>query len=366
MNAALPRHSNKKRILFLCPFPHGGGPSQRFRFEQYLSLLEANGFEVHQEGFLDAATTGILYQPGHAREKVIGVLRGFKKRLALLLHARRYDYVFIHLEAAPLGPPVIEAALLALGCKIVFDIDDAIFISVTQAENRLAARLRWRSKVAWITRHSYKVIGVNPYLVEWAREFNESVLLVPTTIDPNVHRPAPPDFPRGPLPVLGWTGTRTTITHLHSIQEALEELDTKYDFVFRAICDRDPALKLRRYEFVPWKASTEIEDLWPIQIGLMPVRDIPVAKGKVGFKAIQYSALEIVPVVSDVGSGPEVVEHGVTGLVVENTSKAWVDAIGSLLRDPCARERMGRAARTKILATYSTTAQAPNYLGLFA
>ena len=36
----------KQRILFLCPRPHGGLPSQRFRFEQYLTLLEERGFEV--------------------------------------------------------------------------------------------------------------------------------------------------------------------------------------------------------------------------------------------------------------------------------------------------------------------------------
>jgi glycosyltransferase involved in cell wall biosynthesis len=356
---------DKPRILFLCPQPHAGGPGQRFRFEQYLSLLEENGFEVRQEPFLDPATMKILYQPGHTREKVLGVLGGFRRRLALLLEARRYDYVFVHLEAAPIGPPVIEAALVALGCKIIFDIDDAIFISVTGAENRLVSRFRWRSKVAWTAKHSYKVVGVNPFLVDWARQFNDQVFLIPTTIRPEVHRPAPADFQHGPRPVIGWTGSRSTAPYLKTIESALQELEKTHEFTFRAICDRDPALGLRHYEFVPWKAATEIEDLWPIQIGVMPVPDVKFAKGKVGFKAIQYSALGIVPVVSGVGSGPEVVEHGVTGLVVENTDKAWVKALAGLLDDTDARVRMGQAARDKILATYSTTAQGPNYLGLF-
>ena len=97
----------------------------------------------------------------------------------------------------------------------------------------------------------------------------------------------------------------------------------------------------------------------------MPVLDDDVARGKVGFKAIQYSAIGIVPVVSEVGSGPEVVEHGVTGLVCPNETSAWVDAIGSLIHDPEKRARMGQAAREKILRKYSTTAQATNYLSLF-
>jgi glycosyltransferase involved in cell wall biosynthesis len=356
----------KQKILFLCPYPHGLAPSQRFRFEQYLSVLEEHGFEVRQEPFLDVATARVLNLPGHYVEKASGVIGGFRRRLALLLEARRYDYVFIHLEATPLGPPIIEAALVALGRKLIFDIDDAIFIARTQKENNLVSRFRWRSKIGWIARHSDKVLGVNPFLVQWARNFNDDVRLIPTTIDPRIHRPAPVNYVRGPRPVIGWTGTRTTAPYLLTVRDALEELDAKFEFTFRAICDRDPGLKLRHYEYVPWQASSEIQDLWPIQIGLMPVPDEDFAKGKVGFKAVQYSALGIVPVVSNVGSGPEVVEHGVTGLVLPNDRGAWVEALGALLHDPAARERMAHAARKKILATYSTVVQTPNYVGLFA
>jgi glycosyltransferase involved in cell wall biosynthesis len=100
-------------------------------------------------------------------------------------------------------------------------------------------------------------------------------------------------------------------------------------------------------------------------VGLMPVPDDPFSRGKVGFKAIQYSALEIPPVVSDVGSGREVVVDGQTGLVLPNETGAWQAALAALLDDPARRRRMGLAARDYILARYSIPAQRPNYLGLF-
>ncbi len=357
--------SRRPRILFLCPYPHGGCPSQRFRFEQYLPILEAQGYEVRQEPFFDVATTRIVHHAGHTGTKVGGVLKGFARRLALLREARDFDFVFIHLEAAPIGPPIIEAALFALGKKVIYDIDDFIMVPRTQRVNRLAASLRWRSKVAWIAKRARKVVGVNPFLVDWARQHNPDVRLIPTTIDPSRHRP-PPERTARARTTLGWTGTRTTARYLEVVREALAELDRTHDFTLRVICDTDPGFALKHYEFVPWREKTEIEDLWPIDIGIMPVHDDGFSKGKVGFKAIQFSALEIPSVVSDIGSGREVVEDGVTGLVVENTTEAWVTALRRLIERPEERRRLGAAARDRILRTYSIPAQTESYLSLFA
>jgi glycosyltransferase involved in cell wall biosynthesis len=372
MATAGPRSSSgtsnrKPRILFLAPRPYGTNPSQRFRFEQYLPILEARGYEVREEPFLDEATVRLLSKPGHTREKVGGVLRGFARRMSVLRDARDFDFVFIHLEAAPVGPPIIEAVLFAMGKPVIYDIDDVMFVAKTQRENRLAAPFRFRSKVAWTAKRARTVIGVNPFLVEWAGRHNRDTRLIPTTIDPARHRPAPDRSERGAGEVvrLGWTGSKTTAPYLDVAREALAELDRTRDFTLRVICDHDPGFKLKRYEFVPWREKTEIEDLWPIDVGIMPVKDDIVAKGKVGFKAIQFSALEIPCVVSDVGSGREVVEDGVTGLVVPNTVVDWVAALRRLIDDPALRRRMGCAARERVLATYSVPAQTPNYLSLF-
>jgi glycosyltransferase involved in cell wall biosynthesis len=339
-------------------------PSQRFRFEQYMPILEAHGFEVRQEPFLDAETTRIVHKHGHTARKVRGVLAGFARRLALLREMRKFDFVFIHLEATPIGPPWIEAALFAMGKTVIYDIDDLIFAPVATAPNKIVESLRFRSKVAWTARHARRVVGVNPFLVDWARQLNSDSRLIPTTIDPSHHRP-PPERVAGAIPTLGWTGSRTTTLHLDVLREALSRLEQTHEFTLRVICDVDPGFELKRYEFIRWREATEIEDLWPIDIGLMPAADLAVSKGKVGFKAIQFSALEIPCVASDIGSAREVVEDGVTGLVVPNTTTAWTDALVRLIDAPDERRRMGRAARERILATYSIPAQTESYLSLF-
>jgi starch synthase len=58
-------------------------------------------------------------------------------------------------------------------------------------------------------------------------------------------------------------------------------------------------------------------------------------------------------VASDAGGLPEVVEDGVTGLVVpRGNSAALAAAIGSLLADPERRLRMGQAGRERALRLF--------------
>jgi starch synthase len=58
-------------------------------------------------------------------------------------------------------------------------------------------------------------------------------------------------------------------------------------------------------------------------------------------------------VASDAGGLPEVVQHGVTGLVVpRGDSAALAEAIGSLLGDPERSARMGRAGRERALRLF--------------
>lgn len=356
----------RKRVLILCNYPFGVAPGQRFRFEQYFKVLADAGIETTVEPFFQLSTWQILYKPGYTARKAWAVVSGFARRFWSLRNARKYDYVFVVLEAAPIGPPLIEWCLFFLNCRVVYDIDDVIFMSRTSEANRLVSRLRWRSKIAYICRNSVRVTACNKFLKDWAAQFNPHALILPTTIDSNHYKPDARKKSRS-RPVIGWTGSHSNIPYLEIVLPALLELQQRFDFELQVICNVAPNIQgLRNYKFVKWSGETEVENLSVFDIGLMPVPDDLWAKGKVGLKAIQYSALEIVPVASDVGSGPEVIIDGTTGFLVKNTKEDWYRALAWLLDHPGSWESMGRAARAHILATYSVTAQAPAYVGLFA
>ncbi|HEX5412404.1 MAG TPA: glycosyltransferase family 4 protein [Terriglobia bacterium] len=360
-------HPAKVRALVLCPAPEGRSPGQRFRFEQYLGVLGAAGIDVEVAPFLDPATSTILYASGSNFSKMAGVLVGFFHRLRLASRFGDYDRIFIFREAAPLGPPIIEWLAFRSRKPVVYDFDDAIFIRNVSKANRLIGWLKFPSKVRYITCRSELVMVCNDYLREWANELNGNAVIVPTTIDLDYHRSSRDRSQPADRPVVGWTGSHSTAPYLDLIRPALRELERRREFEFRVICDKDPGFpELKNYRFVPWRLETEIADLDMFDIGVMPVPDGPWQRGKVGFKAIQYGAMEMPAVVSATGAGGDVVRHGVTGLVVENSADAWCHALERLIADSGRAAQMGREARLHVAASYSTAAQAGAYINAFS
>src|SRR5688572_30700360 len=96
------------KVLFLVPYPLKKSPSQRFRFEQYFHFLQRKGIEYRVCSFLDAHNWQVFYKPGKTPEKMLALFSGFLRRVSDLFQASSFDFIFIHREAAPLGPPVIE------------------------------------------------------------------------------------------------------------------------------------------------------------------------------------------------------------------------------------------------------------------
>ena len=355
------------RILFLIPYPPGRAPSQRFRFEQYLDALTAHGHQYRLAPFLSVATWNILYKPGQAAAKALGILCGFARRAGQLFTVPGYDFVFVHREAAPVGPPVFEWLIAnVLGKKIIYDFDDAIWLANTSEANKIAAGVKWHHKVDDICRWAYKNSCGNTYLANYARQFNPNSVVNPTTIDTvNLHNQMRDQAAPGRL-VIGWTGTHSTLKYLDQVVPVLAKLEAEgLDFEFRVISNQPPALPLRSLVFLPWCKETEIADLLGFHVGLMPLEDDLWAKGKCAFKALQYMALGIPALVSPVGMNTEVVQHGQNGFVC-STPAEWEASLRQLLADADLRQHLGQAARATIEQRYSVRANTPNFLALFS
>ena len=95
-------------VLFIVQLPKRVSPGQRFRFELYEDLLRSNGFNVTTRYFLDEQAYSILYKPGHIPQKIIAVLKGTARRIWLAFSVKKYDYILLQREAAPIGPPFFE------------------------------------------------------------------------------------------------------------------------------------------------------------------------------------------------------------------------------------------------------------------
>jgi glycosyltransferase involved in cell wall biosynthesis len=357
----------QRTILFLIPYPLHEAPSQRFRFEQYFQVLRENGFGIEVQSFLHKENWKILYQRGMYFKKILTLFSGISSRFRILFSIYKYDFIFIHRETMPLGPPVMEW-IIAKVCRkrIIYDFDDAIWLTDKVGEGRFMRWLKGRGKVSDICLWSYKVSCGNHFLCEYAYRFNENVFLIPTTVDTEeTHNP---DLVQGSdsSVTLGWTGSTSTLKYLEILEPVLNRIQAKYPSVkMIVIADKKPNLNIPNLEFVPWAKETEIRDLKRIRIGVMPLPNDEWANGKCGFKAIQYMSLQIPPVISPVGMNCQLVDDGKDGFLAADENE-WFTCLEKLINDPSLRRSMGELARQKIITHYSVISNRSSFLRLFA
>lgn len=352
------------RVYFIVPAPVGISPGQRFRHEHYLSILQENNIYFHLSSFYSLASWKALYTHGNKFKKIISVFSGFLKRTIDLFRIVRYQYVYIYREAAPLGPPVFEWIIAKLlRKKIIYDFDDAIWIPVTSEYNTLVRKFRSFYKVAKICKWAYKVSVGNQFLQQFAKQYNPNTVLVPTVVNTDKSHNKVQDQQTS-SPAIGWTGSFSTLRYIDIILPVLRQLQMQYDFLFVVIADKDPQLDLKKYKFIKWNKQTEANDLLNFHIGVMPLYDDDISKGKCGFKAIQYMSLGIPAMVSPVGVNSEIVDEGINGFLCA-TETDWKIKLEKLLMDSALRKELGESARRKIQAQYSVEATTTTFLNLF-
>jgi glycosyltransferase involved in cell wall biosynthesis len=114
--------------------------------------------------------------------------------------------------------------------------------------------------------------------------------------------------------------------------------------------------------FLGWVANSDL----PPYYRAAAVSVLPSLEEGFGIPAAEAMGCEVPVVASDAGGLPEVVEDGVTGLVVpRGDSTALARAIGSLLADPERRRRMGQAGRERALRLFDWDRSAEQFEELY-
>lgn len=353
--------TNPIRVLALSPIPEEGAGC-RFRIAQFIPYLRSVGIDVTLRSLFTAEFFNLVYRRGQYVRKASGFAALALKHLASLRDLSRFDLLLLYREMLPIGPAIVERLLaLRSGPPMIFDFDDAIFLPSVSEANRSIAALKQPRKVATIIRHSDRVIAGNEYLATYARRFNDAVTVIPTVVDTTKFVPhtGSSNGATRPAPIVGWIGSPTTASYLRGLMPVLHDVQRTQPFVLRVSGVGEPIeAPGLAIEQPSWSLVGEVELFNTCDVGVYPLADDEWARGKCGFKAIEFMACGVPVVASAVGVNREIVQDGVNGFLA-STSAEWIEKLGRLLADPELRSRIGAAGRRTIVDRYSLQVHAP-------
>lgn len=327
------------RVLFLIKSDYT--PSSRIRAGDIIPLLKASGTDAE-----------CRIMPS-----------SFLGRLKLFAEAAEYDAVVLQKRLLKLP----DFMLLRNRAKcLVFDFDDAIYLrnaspSELDADYKSFTRKRLFSRTV---RNSDVVVAANNVLAAAAGKIcdTKKIKVVPSTVNTssiiskNTYTLSRP-------PVIGWTGTKSTLRYLEFIAPALRKAAASHDFVLRVVADKSIDIPGIKTEFVKWELESQYTRIKDFDIGIMPLSSDPFSEGKAAYKLIQYMACGVPSVCSPVGMNSDVAENGKCALCASSNDE-FADAICKLLSDEELRRNIGQNARKAAESKYSLEAASKLWLDI--
>jgi glycosyltransferase involved in cell wall biosynthesis len=272
-----------------------------------------------------------------------------------MLAAARSTRLLVHREASPLSRGHLESALARSATVSVYDFDDALYLDTGTGPfyRRLAPKA---TKVARVLRTVDRVVAGNDTLANWAADHHRDVVVIPSCVDTSAYRPKA-DYAVGSPPRIGWIGSSSSEVHLASISSALLALHDRLGA--RLVVLGSPAGHLGRLERmvdrIPWSLPSQRDETARFDVGIMPLLDTPYARGKCGYKLLQYLAAGVPSVASPVGVNTEILR--LAGMPAVQDPKEWEESITALLEASTDRRRtLGTRGRDVVTEHYSFSA----------
>ncbi len=312
----------KPNVLFL--IQHPDLPSSRVRVLDLLPALEANGIQPQVEP----------YPSGMAR----------KARLVRSLST--WDAVVVQKKL----PSPAESRLLRMASKrLVYDLDDAVYQHHESVQGR--SNFSRQRKFEAIARQAHLVLAGNQTLADAVRPYNDNIAIIPSAV-PVLHIPQHDHTQPHTRCIIGWVGGCINLTQLALLRPVLADLHARHKIELRILSSEPIDMSPTPTTFIPWSLEKQTQEIAHFDIGVMPLPPSAHASAKCGYKALQYMAACVPPVVSDTPCNRKIVDHAHEGFVAESW-RTFAQHLETLIQNPALRHQFGHAARRKVVAHYS-------------
>lgn len=289
-------------------------------------------------------------------------------KLALLLFALKilfYDIIVFQKSYSRWHCFLMSWAKLA-GKKTVIDLDDA----PSRTNNSVTLK-----NVEYMLRNVSVVTVGSRALFDYATGYSDNVYLIPSCVRLKYYRSLENRENAKDFICLGWIGNGKHYKEdlISILREPLAEVAKKSPIRLKLIgvCgEKDlyaafsgiPGLHLDFIDQIDWSDPGAVSGaLQDVDIGLYPLLQNEFNKYKCGFKALEYMAMGVPVVSSDVAENREIVIEGENGFFAYGSDE-WRDALGQLVADASLRRRFGVNGRKLVEERYSVRVAAGLFL----
>lgn len=308
---------------------------------QFLPYLEST-YNLHHFAFLDDKTYD-SFKKNKLFTTSLRVLFLLFKPLSLVFKVKKNDILFIHRDIYPFGPFWLERFLKSRGAKIIFDLDDAIFLEetteITNKKNKILYRLKYGKRYNQIIGLADLVICGNEFLANYCKKINPNTYILPTVIDltkvkvaeKNRQRPATDNL------TFGWIGNPGNSQYFSKILPIFDQLSLKYKRYITFKCIGGKIIYIPKSPYfnisqVEWSEETEYDELISIDVGIMPLKNSSWSKGKCGLKILQYMSVSKPTIADAVGVNKKIIDHMKNGFLVYSLQE-WQYYIEMIISD---------------------------------
>ena len=164
------------KILFLTIYPENF-PSTRFRIWQYFPYLKKEGIKFKFSPSLSKAWFGHLYGKKEKWRKLTFMILVMGKRFLDIVSMPFYDVVVVQKGIMPFRIRGIEKLVKLFSKKLVFDMDDAVYLSYDTSLPKFLSFFEDKKHISKIISASDLIIVGNKHLKEYAEKFNKNAFI---------------------------------------------------------------------------------------------------------------------------------------------------------------------------------------------
>ena len=268
--------------------------------------------------------------------------------------------------------------------RLVLEIDDDLLNLHLKTGTEVGYPSGSLNALELITQQADRIVVSSPLLGETLRQYNSNIVCVPNALDETVwlsgepgqfcQPPAPPT--ETPIRIL-YMGTRTHEHDLNTVKTAFHRLQEEYgprlaldivggvpehveSFGVRVKPEGIDPRNDAYIDFVRWIRRA---NHW--HFGIIPLELTPFNRQKSYIKFLDYSALGLASICTDIEPYRAVVRHGENGLLVSNDPEAWYAAIKILIEDPTLRARLAAQAFQDLTKKYILLHRGRDFLNAY-